>query len=118
MFEEFPDEVVAEAKTVSKPVKEEKLKDRKDFRDRLIITIDGEDAKDFDDAISLTKTGDLYNLGVYIADVSHYVQEGSKLDEEAFKRGTSVYFPDHVLPMLPETLSNGICSLNPDEEVI
>ena len=116
LFEEFPEEVENEAKKVAIPVKNEKLTNRKDFRDRLIFTIDGDDAKDFDDAISLTKDGDVYNLGVYIADVSHYVKEGSKLDEEAFKRGTSVYFPDHVLPMLPVELSNGICSLNPNED--
>lgn len=116
LFEEFPEDVEKEAKAVSRPTKFEKLDDRKDYRDELIITIDGEDARDFDDAISLKKVGDLYNLGVYIADVSHYVKEGSKLDAEAFKRGTSVYFPDHVLPMLPVELSNGICSLNPNED--
>ena len=116
LFEEFPEAVVAEAEKVSIPVSEEDQTGRKDYRDRQIITIDGDDARDFDDAISLTKDGDVYNLGVYIADVSHYVREGSKIDEEAFKRGTSVYFPDHVLPMLPEVLSNGICSLNPNED--
>lgn len=116
LFEEFPEDVVKEAQRVSKPVKSEKLDDRKDYRNNLVITIDGEDAKDFDDAVSVKKVGDLYHLGVYIADVSHYVKEGSKLDEEAFKRGTSVYFPDHVLPMLPVELSNGICSLNPNED--
>ena len=116
LIEEFPEEVEAEAKRVSKPISEENQAGRKDYRDRLIITIDGDDAKDFDDAISITKNGDVYDLGVYIADVSHYVREGSKIDEEAFKRGTSVYFPDHVLPMLPTELSNGICSLNPNED--
>lgn len=116
LFEEFPEDVLKEAKKVNIPIEKEDISSRKDYRDRLIITIDGEDAKDFDDAISLTKTDDLYNLGVYIADVSHYVKANSKLDEEAFKRGTSVYFPDHVLPMLPEELSNGICSLNPNED--
>lgn len=116
LFEEFPDEVVAEARKVSKPISEEDQKGRKDYRDKLIITIDGDDAKDFDDAISIEKVGDNYKLGVYIADVSFYVTAGSKLDEEAFKRGTSVYFPDHVLPMLPVELSNGICSLNPNED--
>ncbi len=116
LFEEFPDDVVEEAKKVAIPISEDDCSGRKDYRDRLIITIDGDDAKDFDDAISLEKKGENYLLGVYIADVSHYVREGSKLDEEAFKRGTSVYFPDHVLPMLPESLSNGICSLNPNED--
>ena len=116
LFEEFPEDVVKEAESVAIPLSKEKKSKRKDYRDRLIFTIDGDDAKDFDDAISLTKDGDVYDLGVYIADVSHYVKEGSKLDEEAFKRGTSVYFPDHVLPMLPEVLSNGMCSLNPHED--
>jgi len=116
LFEEFPEEVLKEAKKVSIPISEEKCDGRKDFRDRIIFTIDGDDAKDFDDAISLTVEDGVYNLGVYIADVSHYVKEGSKLDEEAFKRATSVYFPDHVLPMLPVELSNGICSLNPNED--
>ncbi len=116
LFEEFPKEVEEEAKKVSKPVAEDDQKNRKDFRNRLVITIDGDDARDFDDAISLTKNGENYELGVYIADVSHYVRPNSKLDEEAFKRGTSVYFPDHVLPMLPVELSNGICSLNPNED--
>ncbi len=114
LFEEFPDEVEEEAKKVAIPVEKEDTTGRKDYRDRLIITIDGDDARDFDDAISVEKQSDVYNLGVYIADVSHYVREGSKIDEEAFKRGTSVYFPDHVLPMLPVALSNGICSLNPN----
>jgi len=116
LIEEFPEEVEAEARRVSKPISEEDCSKRKDYRNKLIITIDGDDAKDFDDAISIEKHGDVYDLGVYIADVSHYVREGSKLDEEAFKRGTSVYFPDHVLPMLPVELSNGICSLNPNED--
>lgn len=116
LFETFPDEVIAEAKSVCKSVEEEDKRGRKDFRDRLIFTIDGDDARDFDDAISLTEDGDVFHLGVYIADVSHYVRVGSKLNEEAFKRGTSVYFPDAVLPMLPKELSNGICSLNPNED--
>lgn len=116
LFEEFPKEVEDEAKKVAIPVENDDKINRKDFRNRLIITIDGDDAKDFDDAISVTKNGENYELGVYIADVSHYVKPNSKLDEEAFKRGTSVYFPDHVLPMLPVELSNGICSLNPNED--
>ena len=116
LIEEFPEEVELEAKKVAIPVEQEDLSKRKDYRNRLVITIDGDDAKDFDDAISIEKKGDVFDLGVYIADVSHYVKEGSKIDEEAFKRGTSVYFPDHVLPMLPVELSNGICSLNPNED--
>lgn len=116
LIEEFPEEVEAEAKRLAIPVEQDDRTGRVDYRDRLIITIDGDDARDFDDAISVQRVKDSYNLGVYIADVSHYVRGGSKLDEEAFKRGTSVYFPDHVLPMLPTTLSNGICSLNPNED--
>ncbi|MBR3885326.1 MAG: ribonuclease R [Clostridia bacterium] len=116
LFEEFPEDVEEEAIKVAIPIAEDNQKNRKDFRDRLVITIDGDDAKDFDDAISLTKNGENYDLGVYIADVSHYVRPGSKIDEEAFKRGTSVYFPDHVLPMIPTSLSNGMCSLNPNED--
>lgn len=116
LIEEFPADVEAEAKKVAIPISEEDQTGRKDYRNKLIITIDGDDAKDFDDAISIERKGDVFDLGVYIADVSHYVREGSKLDEEAFKRGTSVYFPDHVLPMLPVELSNGICSLNPNED--
>lgn len=116
LFEEFPEDVELEAKRVAIPIEEEDKAHRKDYRDKQIITIDGDDARDFDDAISLVKNGENYELGVYIADVSHYVRPGSKIDEEAFKRGTSVYFPDHVLPMLPVSLSNGICSLNPNED--
>ena len=116
LFEEFPEDVELEAKRVAIPVEQDDKSHRKDYRDRQVITIDGDDARDFDDAISLIKNGENYDLGVYIADVSHYVRPGSKIDEEAFKRGTSVYFPDHVLPMLPVSLSNGICSLNPNED--
>jgi len=116
LIEEFPKEVLTEAEKKNVPVSEELIKGRRDFRKDLVITIDGEDARDFDDAISLYKKGENYVLSVHIADVSHYVTQNSALDKEAFRRGTSVYFPDYVLPMLPKVLSNGICSLNPNED--
>ena len=110
---EFSEEVLSEAAGVPSEVKEEDVAGRLDLRDVLTVTIDGEDAKDLDDAVSVTKHEDgTYSLGVHIADVSHYVREDSALDREAVNRGTSVYFADRVIPMLPVELSNGICSLN------
>ncbi len=111
----FPDEVLAEAKSYSETVNESDCAGRRDFRGVATVTIDGETARDFDDAISLRKldTGN-FELGVHIADVSHYVREGTALNDEARLRGTSVYFPERAIPMLPERLSNGICSLNPN----
>lgn len=110
--EEYPDEVMAQAEAVPDEVQESEKRGREDFRDLMTVTIDGEDAKDLDDAITLTKEGNIYHLGVHIADVTQYVTEGSALDKEALKRGTSVYLVDRVIPMLPHKLSNGICSLN------
>jgi len=115
LYEEFPNRVIAEAQRVAVAPSEAEIKRRTDLRDKFIITIDPADAKDLDDAISLEKLpcGN-YELGVHIADVSHYVTADGELDNEAFKRGTSVYFPDRVLPMLPVQLSNDVCSLNPE----
>jgi ribonuclease R len=109
----FPEPVVAESEAFPEEVREEDLLGRRDLRDHRIVTIDGETAKDFDDAVEVVKTEHGYRLGVHIADVSNYVEEGTALDDEARSRGTSVYFPGRVLPMLPERLSNGLCSLNP-----
>ena len=100
------------AMKAAEPITDKEIAKRLDLRDEPIFTIDGADAKDLDDAISVKKTADGWELGVHIADVSHYVTEGSKLDEEAMERGTSVYFADRVIPMLPVELSNGCCSLN------
>ncbi|MGN7194542.1 ribonuclease R [Bacillus mycoides] len=110
----FPEEVMEHANSVPETISEEDIKDRRDLRDQMIVTIDGADAKDLDDAVTVTKLENgNYKLGVHIADVSHYVQEGSPIDVEAAERATSVYLVDRVIPMIPHRLSNGICSLNP-----
>lgn len=110
----FPDEVLAEADSVPDAISEADMKGRKDLRNEVIVTIDGEDAKDLDDAVTVKKLANgHYFLGVHIADVSYYVTEESQLNLEAYERGTSVYLTDRVVPMIPQRLSNGICSLNP-----
>jgi ribonuclease R len=109
----FPGPVIKASEKFPEEVGEEDLLGRRDFRDRRVVTIDGETARDFDDAVEVERLPHGFRLGVHIADVSHYVDEGSVLDDEALSRGTSVYFPGRVLPMLPERLSNGLCSLNP-----
>ncbi len=113
----FPDEVEAFANTLDTSIKEEEIKKRKDLRDVLTFTIDPKDAKDFDDALSFRKMENgFYEIGIHIADVSHYVRPGTILEEEAYERATSVYLVDRVVPMLPEVLSNGACSLRPNED--
>ncbi|TKC62247.1 ribonuclease R [Pedobacter hiemivivus] len=113
----FPGEVENEANSIPEQVSEAEIKGRKDFRDTVTFTIDPADAKDFDDAISFkTLENGNYEIGVHIADVSHYVQPNSYLDKEAYSRATSVYLVDRVIPMLPERLSNGVCSLRPNED--
>ena len=115
--DEFPKEVKNEVKYINNKIDKKDIPNRKDFRDLDIFTIDGEDAKDLDDAISISENQDgTFTLGVHIADVSYYVKEGSSLDKEAIYRGTSVYMLDRVIPMLPFELSNGICSLNAGED--
>jgi ribonuclease R len=112
---EFPKEVVEEAHQIPETVAEEMFQGREDLRGKFIVTIDPDDARDFDDAVDVERIpGGGWRLGVHIADVSAYVKPGSALDREAYKRGNSVYLPDRVIPMLPERLSNGVCSLNPD----
>ena len=114
---EFPDEVMAQANEVPDKVTEKDTVNRRDLRDEIIVTIDGEDAKDLDDAVTVKKLENgNFKLGVHIADVSYYVIEDSPLDAEAYDRATSVYLTDRVIPMLPHRLSNGICSLNPNED--
>ena len=112
----FTEKQLNQADRIAKPVSEADMFGRMDLRDTVMVTIDGEDAKDLDDAVSMEKIGDIYRLGVHIADVANYVQESSALDKEALKRGTSVYLVDRVIPMLPKALSNGICSLNAGED--
>lgn len=113
----FPDEAIAEARKLNITIDEKEIKNRKDLRNLPIITIDGDDAKDLDDAVYVEKTEKgFYKLFVSIADVSHYIKPGSALDKEAEKRGNSIYLVDRVLPMFPKEISNGICSLNPNED--
>ncbi len=112
--ESFPKKAELSAKAFGDEIYPQETEGREDFRDEMIFTIDGDDSKDFDDAVGIKRTKDGYILGVHIADVSYYVSENSALDIEASKRGTSVYLPGFVVPMLPKNLSNGICSLNPN----
>ncbi|TYR80061.1 ribonuclease R [Priestia megaterium] len=112
--QEFPADALTQAIETPETINEEEIKDRRDLRDQVIVTIDGADAKDLDDAVTVIELENgNYKLGVHIADVSHYVKEGSPIDVEAAERGTSVYLVDRVIPMIPHRLSNGICSLNP-----
>lgn len=113
---DFDAETIAAADKIKDKISENELAGRLNLRDETIFTIDGDDAKDFDDAVSIRKIPNGYKLGVHIADVSHYVKSGSPIDREAFLRGTSVYLADRVIPMLPEALSNGVCSLVPNRD--
>ena len=113
---EFGEKIMSQVERVSQEVSEADCAGRRDLRDVTMVTIDGEDAKDLDDAVSVVKNGENYILGVHIADVTNYVQENSAIDREALERGTSVYLVDRVIPMLPHALSNGICSLNAGED--
>src|SRR5690606_21768735 len=114
---ECPHDVAEFVNTIDTSIKPEDIANRKDMRVDLTFTIDLKDAKDFDDALSFkVLENGLYEIGIHIADVSHYVQEGTVLDEEAYQRGTSIYLVDRVVPMLPEILSNNACSLRPNEE--
>jgi ribonuclease R len=113
--DEFPPEVLEAAERLPADPGPKDWKGREDLRDRIVITIDGESARDFDDAVSIERLSNgLFRLGVHIADVAHYVEEGGVLDQEAYRRATSVYYPDRAVPMLPERLSNGLCSLRPN----
>ena len=114
--EEFPGEVIREAEHVPSTVRDGALQGRVDCRLEVVITIDPADARDFDDAIWVRKAGDGWELAVHIADVAHYVRPDTAMDREARERGNSTYLVDRVLPMLPEQLSNGICSLVPGED--
>ena len=114
---EFPQSVIDDIKEIPEQITENSIKNRVDLRNEEIFTIDGEDAKDLDDAVNVEKNEDgTYTLGVHIADVSYYVKSGSKIDKEAIKRGTSIYMMNRVIPMLPKELSNGICSLNENQD--
>lgn len=112
IIHEFPEKVVNQAQRIPQEISEADTFGREDLRDVKMVTIDGDDTKDYDDAVSVRRIGDHYELGVHIADVANYVQESSALDKQALKRGTSIYLCDRVIPMLPRELSNGICSLN------
>ncbi len=116
LSERFNENILKDAENLSSKISSEEIKNRLDLRDDLTFTIDGETAKDFDDAVSINRIENGYRLGVHIADVSHFVKEGGFIDAEAFNRGTSVYFPESVIPMLPERLCNDLCSLKPNED--